>query len=923
LTADDVKDTTYIPSTATPDTVIYYLRLQDTSTVNQCISEDYDSITVRIFANPTVTISSDNGDTLCYGQSAVLKAAPTTYTTYQWFQDADSIVGASDTSYTYINYVTVDTTFAFSVNVTEAHDSISCAARDTINIFSYRIIEAPTLVQSRDSICGPDSVTIQVALSANATSVKWYNGDKTEITAAKDSLTYTIYFQKTDSVFVSCVNDFGCETPDSNWLKVTVRVDTIPTVTITPTVDTASVCAESDLILHSTVDPIYAPLTYHWAADTGLVAPVDKDSVVFNHNVAGVYMTTLAVTDAHSCTGRDTIYVNVDSLPVLVLNENYEIKDDSWCEGDNGKITFTTPDYVYYSIDSMEHYRSTKVFDTLAVGRYLLMVENSKGCRSHATPDSVRDAIETISMTIVKDTNRHCQSPYGGMIAITSVTPAPSADHVYEYRLVKPSLDSTDYQMDTVFTALIDGFYKVIVRDTITGCTAVDTVTVPTDQKQPTATFNGPSLVCYLDTNTISLTSTEPNFKFKGWNYEGSADSLANLVKDSIRFSLYGFPAGKHIFVGNFEDSVTKCSNTTRDTVRVNSVNISLVTVPSTAVCAYDTIDVYSVYYPMEPTEDSIVDYHWYNGNYVNYKHPSRRDTVIVSPSVTSNFISLVATDNHGCTNTFGKTLSVWPLPDLTITSNFTYCENAITNINVTPTVATPPYVFNWDTAGHTVHNNAGYFDVLNMKLDSTDVNVNLTVTDANLCHTDSTILIHVIRKPGSPVFPTDTQFVCESAQVLVDTTVQNYPTLGNFTWKTTSPNVDKATGTYGAFYVNTEGTYSCYSDTSEVIVKVTGAPHFTVGIKYNSDVDTTWSKVRCYNPAAGDTLHIVVDPAPSTTLKYVYKLVTTLGEIDTTNMIILSDTMAGVYTYTINISDTSTHGTTICYWDTTVVYTF
>lgn len=915
MTADDVKDTTYVPSTITPDTLVYYLRLQDTSTVNKCVSDGYDSVIVRIFANPVVKVTADN-DTLCFAETATLKAEPTNFTTYKWKQDGVVITGATDTIYKYTNNVSTQTTFTFRVDVTEAHDSVSCAAHDTINVLAYPEIGAPTLAQSKDSICGPDTVTIKVNLGTNATSVKWYNGEKNEITAAKDSLTYSIYFAKTDSVFISCVNDYGCETPDTNWLKVTVRVDTIPTVVLSAD-NNAEVCAQSDLIIRSTVNPVYAPLTYAWTG-TGLHDPLDKDSVRFNHNVAGQYIDTLTVTDAHGCIGMDTILVTVDTLPVIVLNVNYTIQDDNYCVGHNGEIIFTTPQYVNYSIDSGLTWQAypDSAFLALPVGEYHLVVEDGNGCKNNpVNTDSIRDTRVTITMTLEADTNTHCVAPYGGSITLTSVSPATGE---YHYRIVTPSNDTTAYQTDTVFTKLIHGLYKVIVEDTITGCIAVDTITVPTNQILPTATFNGPRLICYLDTNSFSLTSIEPNVVFDRWDYEGSADSLASLIDSSQVFSMDGFPAGKHIFIGNFHDTVTHCSSTTRDTVRVNSVNINLISVPSTFVCSYDTITVYSEYYPMELTEDTIVLYEWFNGNYVNYKHSGKYDTVIVIPTVTSNYVSLVATDNHGCKNTFGKTMSVWPLPELTVSGKLDYCQDAITSIAVTATSA-PDYHYVWDTTGVTVKDETKATpSELNMNVGKTDYSVHVTVTDNNGCISRDTIDINVIEIPGAPVFTPDTQYYCDNNVTIIGKS-QLTPTIGDFSWNGDDPEVVKTTGNYSAFYTHTENGVSCYSDTTDLRVEVKGAPRFTVETRYNSETAVDTAHVRCYDPNAKDTVKVSVNPAASSILTYTYEL---NGVVKTDTAMAITRTDVGNYIDTIHISVLATYpdGRT-CNYDTTVYY--
>jgi hypothetical protein len=891
-----------VPSTTTAGTFVYYLKLQDTSTVNQCISDDYDSIIVKVYDNPTVTINIDHS-TLCFGDTATMVSNPANFTTYQWQKDSVNITGATNDTLLYVNNVTDTTNIKFMLNVTLKHVVKSCKATDTVDVLAYPVIGAPTAVRGDTAICGPGTITREVENGTHASTSVWYDKNKN---AVDTGTTYTHYYAETDTLYVSSINGFGCETPEANWTRIVVRVDSIPQITLTAP-NNGEVCAESDLVIHSTVTSAKTPVTYAWSGK-GLHAPLGLDSVVFNYDTAGVYTDTLKVVDANNCKNQATIDITVDSLPVIVLGVNYTIRDDSYCVGDNGKFEFTTPDYEKYSIDSMLHHKTTKVFDSLAVGRYVLMVENSKGCRSHATPDSIRDAIQTISMHLERDTNTHCVAPFGGKITVTNVTPTTGE---YRYRYIRPGIDTSDYQTDTIFTALEHGFYQVYAEDTVTGCVGMDTVTVPTNQIIPTASFVGPNLICYLDSSTtFSLSYTNPNVVFKEWGYIGSADSLAHALKDSATLILGGFPAGKHIFIGNFVDTVTHCSGSRRDTVRVNSVNISLVSQPDYFVCEYDTIEVYSVYYPMEPAEDWIETYTWYNGNYVEYKDPLHPDTVIVIPSISSNFISLVAFDNHGCKNTFGKTMGVWELPALSINKDQqNYCQNKNIDIHVTAT-STPPYSYEWKKDG-TVVDTVHYF--VNFNAGLVDFDVTLKVKDGHGCVSRDTIPVNVIEIPGAPHFYADTQYFCNnSVSIQYATPAQFAPqTAGSsFSWTGgNDPVATATTGNYSAFYTYTENGVSCYSDTSKLRVVIDAAPTFTVDVKYNSETTSGTNHRRCYNTSVGDTLKLTVSPAASSTLTYTYKWNGTTK----TSTEVVTRTEPGVYIDTIVITATATYPNTTC----------
>lgn len=458
---DAITSTTAPTPTATAaGQQIYYLKLQNT--VTDCISAGYDSIVVNVFANPVVTVTADK-DTLCYTESAVLSATPTTLTTYQWKKDGTAIPGATSPSYTYTNNVTTETTFTFSVDVTEAHDFVSCSASNDIKILAYPQIGAPTPVHGDTLICGPATITREVALPSTGTQVKWYAADKTTVLGT--GLTYTQLYDATTTIYASALNNFNCESPSANWLAITVTVDTIPAITLTAD-NGGEVCAESDLTISSSVVSSYMPVSYLWSG-TGLKDPKTNSTVTFNHNVAGVYTETLKVTDNKGCSNTANINITVNALPVLVNNIDYTVKNNEFCSATkDGKITFITA-YPKYSIDNGTTWSTDSVFNSLPAGTYNLKVEDSKGCKNNpANTVLIKDSLTYPALTITKTPNTHCKTPFNGALTV-DVAPA-QATGVYEYQY---QLNDGTAQTSNVFSSLEHGSsYKVTVVNTVTAC---------------------------------------------------------------------------------------------------------------------------------------------------------------------------------------------------------------------------------------------------------------------------------------------------------------------------------------------------------------------------------------------------------------------------------------------------------------------
>ena len=457
---DAITSTTAPTPTATvAGQQTYFLKLQNI--VTDCISAGYDSIVVNVFANPVVNVTADK-TTLCYTESAVLSATPTTLTTYQWKQGGTAITGATSASYTYTNNVTAETTFNFSVDVTEAHTSVSCTASDAINILAYPQIGTPTPVHGDTLICGPATITREVALPSTGTQVKWYAADKSTLLGT--GLTYTQSYNATTTIYASAVNDFSCESPSANWLAITVTVDTIPAITLTAG-NGGEVCAESDLTISSSVVSSYMPVSYLWSG-TGLKDPKTNSAVTFNHNVAGVYTETLKVTDANGCYNTANINITVNALPVLVNNIDYTVKNNEFCSATkDGKITFITA-YPKYSIDNGTSWSTNNVFSSLPAGTYNLKVEDSKGCKNNpANTVLIKDSLTYPALTITKTTNTHCKTPFNGALTV-AVAPA-QATGIYEYQY---KLNGGTAQTSNAFSSLEHGSYNITVVNTVTAC---------------------------------------------------------------------------------------------------------------------------------------------------------------------------------------------------------------------------------------------------------------------------------------------------------------------------------------------------------------------------------------------------------------------------------------------------------------------
>lgn len=577
------------PTTTAAGTQVYYLRIQDMNSVNQCVSADYDSIIVNVYANPVVTISAEK-DTVCYGESTKLLANPTNLSSYQWKLEGVDITGATDTTYTYTNEVMDTTAQHFTLFVTEDHDEVICVATsDEYVILAYPEIGTPTFVSGDTVVCGPQEITLKVANGAHASTSTWYAADKSTVLATGTE--YTATYTGNTTLYVSSSNDFGCETDKDNWLRINVTVNDIPQITLIAD-NNGEVCAESELTIKARiVDTTSSVFAFQWTSvpATGVTFTPDNDSITaFKAMNAGIYDVKVLVTDHNGCENVDSIKITVDTLPIIVAEVNYNVYDNDYCVGNNGKIIFTTPDYVKYSIDSANTWQTGKSFENLPADNYYLVVENANGCRNHANLETIVDAPAIRTLTVTDTANTHCEAPYNGVIVahITAVkqgrTPATPA--TYEYTLTSKSRTWAP-TTDSVFTNLKQGEYKLYVENTTTGC--VDSITTVLDS-------NYADIKLFLS-DSANTHCAEP---YGGFIYVDSVTPLATYqYKLDQIYTTYQLsntfaqlPNGHYTVFA--QDTVTRC--VASDTVNVRFIGIlptgTISTLPF--ICFGDTAKV-------------------------------------------------------------------------------------------------------------------------------------------------------------------------------------------------------------------------------------------------------------------------------------------------------------------------------------------
>jgi type IX secretion system substrate protein/beta-propeller repeat-containing protein len=337
---------------------------------------------------------------------------------------------------------------------------------------------------------------------------------------------YNIY---TTGTFIGAV-DFN-PNPGTNNLTSFGRPDafvhkmsqcTSPSATITPG-GPVSFCSGGNIALNANTG---AGLTYQWKLNTANISGATNSS--YTATVAGSY--TVVVTNSCGSATSSSTAVTVNSLPAAVISGTTSI-----CNGSTANITINFSNAPGpYSFT----YNPGGIVVNNSVNPAVIMV----------SPAS------TTTYTLVAVSNANCAGTVSGSATITvnslpsaTITPAGSttfcsggsvvlnapvaANRMYQW---KKSANLISGATLSSYTATTSGNYRVIVTNTVTGCSkTTGNATVVTANPKPAAaiTPQGPTTFCAGGSVVLAAnTGTGLTYKWKKNNVYISGASLINYA---------------------------------------------------------------------------------------------------------------------------------------------------------------------------------------------------------------------------------------------------------------------------------------------------------------------------------------------------------------------------------------------------------
>ncbi|MFN8711228.1 MAG: T9SS type A sorting domain-containing protein [Bacteroidota bacterium] len=866
FTATGAPSYTWMPGNLTGASVAVSPIATTTYTVtgtnaNGCSS----TATVNVVVNPLPVVAANtSASAICVGGSATLTA--TGATSYTWMPG--NLTGSS------VSVSPIATT-TYTVTGTNAN-GCSSTATVAVTVNPLPVVAANT---SASAICVGGSATLT---ATGATSYTWMPGNLTGSSVAVSPIATTTYT-------VTGINANGC----SSTATVNVVVNPLPVVVITPSTSTS--CEGSTVTLSASGASTYVWQPLNLTGSTVTDAPF----VTTTYTVIG--------TSSAGCIDSATITINVNPLPLLSVSATL----DTICVGGSSVITATGGDSYIWLPGNLTT-ASITVSPTVT-STYTVIASTLQGCIDSTNYEITIEPNPVF--TVVAKPFTVCA---GGTSELEATGNAVS------YTWMPGNLTGSSVfvnpQVTTTYT--VTGYSAI-------GCTTTHTITVIVLPKpvvtitspdtvlclgeSTTLTGNGATTYIWLPSNqitspTITVSPTVTSvYTLVGISVNGcrdttsiqvivnpvpvvnaSANTSAICYGGSAQLSASGNALSYVWMPGNMSGTAVTvnptatttytvtgtnqfgCTTTATVTVVVNPLPVMAVNVSDSVICVGDAVTL---------TASGAATYSWQPGNLTG-------SSITLNPQTTTTYTVTGVTAN-GCIDSAYATITVNPLPNVTVFSHFTtIClGNSITayaygadnyvwmpvniagdNATFAPNLSTNYYVLGTDTNGCsdtanlniivnplpvvnaststtltcageavtlTASGSAYFYAWQPSNLTGSPVTVNPTTTtsyilmgvDTNSCIAYDTITVNVNPAPSVTVNATATT-ICEgnTATLTASGAVSYVWMPGNSTSASLSV-TPAVTTTYTVIGTNAQG---C-SDTTQVTVVVNPRPEVTV----------------------------------------------------------------------------------------------
>jgi len=454
------------------------------------------------------------------------------------------------------------------------------------------------------------------------------SGASTTLTASDPSFTYawdggqvgssiTVSPTTTTTYSVTATASGGC----SNSSTATVTVNPLPDGNTT---ETPEGCGASDGTITANTTAGTGPFTYSWSS-----SPTQNPQTATGL-AAGTY--TCTITDANTCSTT----ISGPITTTTVMNVTTDSTDEN-CGQANGTATVVPNgglgNFNYVWSTTPPQYSATAI--NLSAGTYTVTV-TSGTCTS--TAQVTINNLPGPSAGITNITNTTCSLANGG--ATVTVT-GGSPGYIYLWNCVPP-------QTSNILSNVMAGTYTVTVTD-VNNCMAMNTVNI-TDSPPPTASITSTDEICFQANGTATVTAMGGIGVYTYlWSNGQSTAAITGLTQ------------------GSYSVTVSDSNCTV-----IESVNVGEILGPTAGFSLHPRL-LTLMDGPVSVTaysSPSIVSWDWNFGDGTPDGIGSQTSHQYMNLGTYT--ITLIVTDNNGCTDTISDTVKIKDIYAFYIPNTFT-----------------------------------------------------------------------------------------------------------------------------------------------------------------------------------------------------------------------------------------------------------
>lgn len=552
-----------------------------------------------------------------------------------------------------------------------------------------------------------------------------------------------------------------------------------------------------------------------WDWDFGDGSTSTQQNPTHTYGAAGVYTTTLIITNARGCYDTTTLDITVNQPPIALANPDVTI-----CIGDTAQLTGTggiIQNWAASSTLSDTTIANPLAFPTSTTSYYLTVID-SNGCTGK---DTVTVNVNPLPTPTANPDRTICIGASTNLFATGGVSYAWSP---------ASGLDDA-FSRTPVATPLATTTYTVTVTDA-NGCSNTTTTTVNVNPL-PITDIIPDQQICWGDTTGLWATGGVSYV----WRPAGT------LIGPNQRTPL-AFPTGTTNYIVTVTDANGCRANDT--TLVVVNPKPTATASPDQAICPGESVNL---------SATGGVSYLWSPASSLSC---STCADPVATPSATTTY-SVIVTNTYGCTDTTTTTVTVNPLPTPVLNPTRTICIGESANLSVSGGVS-----YAWSPAADL--DDAFSANPVATPLVTTTYSV--TVTDANGCvNTGST---QVVVNPLPVTSTSPLQQICSGD------TASIWATGGvSYQWSPASTLTDANQSNTGAFPLSntdyvvtvTDANGCINTDTAQVVVNplpvAVVSPDQDIcpgesaqlsasgGVSYLWNTDPTLSCTTCADPVA------------------------------------------------------------------------